>query len=58
MFYFINIWAMFNVKTKLKKKKFISLLTNDVIVRMRTRGGRSFPVGQEEEKGGHRNIKR
>ena len=21
MFYFINIWAMFNVKTKLKKKK-------------------------------------
>lgn len=32
--------------------------TCTTLVRMRLAGGRSFPVGQEEEKGGHRNTKR
>lgn len=53
-----NIWA--NMKASIqwferghwKKKPY------PVHVRMRMKSGRSFPVGQEEEKGGHRNPKR
>lgn len=52
-----NIWAnmkhLSNVLSVGTEKK-----PYPVHVRMRMKSGRSFPVGQEEEKGGHRNPKR
>lgn len=42
----------------LSKGLSVGTQTHPVLVRMRMKSGRSFPVGQEEEKGGHRNTKR